>query len=234
MGTRRRPRGRGETDRNTMTTRLRLERLSDWTVHRSPYVWVQFPPASLLSAGDAAELARTFPTVGFRHTVRTDAGASDKRYDNWNLDVVDRNGEAALSGLPGAWRELAEDLLEGTYLQAMLTLFQVTDGREVRLEMRLTEYHPATWMGPHTDRPDKVFAHTFYFTDHWREGDGGELAILRSGSPDDCAALVRPTVGSSAAFRRSAGSWHMVRPVASHSTVRRRALLVHGYRDIAG
>ncbi|HMC39388.1 MAG TPA: 2OG-Fe(II) oxygenase [Acidimicrobiales bacterium] len=215
-----------------MAIRLRLEQLSGWTVRRSPYVWAHFPPGSLLSADDAGELARAFPTEGLRHTVRTDADGGDKRYDNWNLDVVTRDGKVDFSTLPGAWRAFAEELLDGRYLTGMLGLLHVPDQRDIRLEMRLTEYLPATWMDPHTDRPDKVFAHTFYFTDQWHDGDGGELAILRSGCSDDVAALVPPTIGSSAAFRRSAGSWHMVRPVAARAGVRRRALLVHGYRAV--
>jgi 2OG-Fe(II) oxygenase superfamily len=212
-----------------MSARLRLEQLLGRTIERWPYVWVHFPPASLVSSEDAAELARTFPAEGFRHTARLDAKVGEKRYDNWNLDIVDRSGGGHLSTLPPVWREFAEQFLDGRYLRDMMNLLEVPGPRDVRLEMRMTEYRAATWMDPHTDRADKVFAHVLYFTTGWYDGCGGELGILGSSSPDDVAALVPPTLGASAALRRSERSWHAVRHTAQGTRVRRRALLVHAY-----
>jgi SM-20-related protein len=195
-------------------------------VLRHPFDWVATGEGELFETDVVEELLETFPMSSF---VRTDASARSegKTYRNYSRELVAPDGRTDLD-LPSRWRDLVDDLMSLEYRAAVadMLLQEVVPS----VEVRLVRHGPKDWLGPHCDRPDKVFSHIFYFNPVWQQEWGGCLEILGSAAPDSVVACVLPRLGTSALLARSDDSWHQVSPIAHTIAPERRSLLVHGLR----
>lgn len=200
-----------------------------WTAlrpHRRPYRWLGTAPGQLYPQQAAEELAACFPTEAY---VRRDSGTrtDGKRYRNYSRRLAGPDGGDP-EGLPRLWRLLLTDLLDPRYRRDVARVLDqpVADA----VEVRLVRHAQGDWLGPHTDRPDKIFSHIFYFNPGWRASWGGCLQILGSSDPTDIVDQVVPRLGASALLARADNSWHQVSAVAAEPVPERASLLVHGLR----
>jgi hypothetical protein len=204
--------------------------LDDWTRtprHEHPYRWLSTADGHLLAPEYASRLALTFPGGAF---VRHDAGTRRcKSYQNFSRELVAPDG-ARDDRLPPLWRDLVADLLDPAYRSTVAALLGQEPAK--RIEVRLVRHAPGDWLGPHTDRADKLFSHIIYFNPHWQPEWGGCLEILEGASPAAVAARVIPRLGTSALMARAENSWHQVTPVTAEAVTcaDRRSMLVHGLR----
>ncbi|HEU5160823.1 MAG TPA: 2OG-Fe(II) oxygenase family protein [Streptosporangiaceae bacterium] len=161
--------------------------------------------------------------------VRRDEGGrrTGKRYRNFSRELV-RPGRRDDHGLPEPWRELVSDVLSPDYREQVSRLLEQPPATGI--EMRLVRHAPGDWLGPHTDRDDKLFSHILYFNSGWREEWGGCLEILTSADPTSVVGRVVPRLGASALLAREEHSWHQVTRVCETVTESRVSLLVHGLR----
>ncbi|WP_052442484.1 2OG-Fe(II) oxygenase [Streptacidiphilus neutrinimicus] len=208
-----------------------LRALERCDVRRDPFDWALLRDCF----GDprtAAELAADFPATGY--TLRTaDAGTGGKGYSTHNLTLADRGVPGAAVGrLAPRWRDLVDTLLGDDYRARLGDVMDVDlDGCTAHL--RAVRYAQQGWIDPHTDRADKAVTQIWYFNPHWRPEWAGALRVLRSPDPQDVAAEVGPTLGTSVLMRPSARSWHCVTPVAPGAPDR-LTLLLHFVRPEAG
>lgn len=199
-----------------------------WRARRAnahPYPWLTTPPGELFGLDVAAELAATFPAEGF---VRKDAAdrVAGKTYRNFSRPVTgDPDGSERL---PSRWAELLTDLRSPEYRAWVAAVLGQEPADDV--ELRLVRHAPGDWLGPHTDREDKVFSHIVYFNAGWQAGWGGCLEILDGPSADAVAGRVVPELGASALLAQAPNSWHQVTQVGEAGAASRRSLLVHGLR----
>ena len=123
--------------------------------NRQPYCWLATTPGELLGAATADVLCNGYPTVSF---VRVQAGAhGEKDYRNYSRPLAAAEGPAeACDDLSPQWHALLEDLQSLEYRRAVAeVLGQETIANWV--ELRLVRHAPADFLGPHTDRDDKLF-----------------------------------------------------------------------------
>ncbi|MFC4856092.1 2OG-Fe(II) oxygenase family protein [Actinophytocola glycyrrhizae] len=199
-----------------------------WRTRRAgthPYPWLATPPGELFGLDVAEELAATFPADGF---VRKDAAhrVRGKTYRNFSRPVT---GEQDGTGpLPPRWTELLTDLRSPEYRAWVADVLGQEPADDV--ELRLVRHSPGDWLGPHTDREDKIFSHILYFNPGWRADWGGCLEILERSSAAAVAGRVVPELGASALLAQAPNSWHQVTAVSKASAESRRSLLVHGLR----
>jgi Rps23 Pro-64 3,4-dihydroxylase Tpa1-like proline 4-hydroxylase len=197
-----------------------------WTrpCNREPYCWLATAPGELLDAATAEALGESFPTTGF---VRVRASAhGDKDYANYSRPLTSPGGELqACDDLSPVWRALLEDLRSLEYRQAVAGVLGQTTLAD-HVELRLVRHAAADFLGPHTDRPDKLFSHVVYFNRGWNDAWGGQLEVLDGEKA--VVARIRPVLGASALIGRSEGSWHQVAPVRDGAADERRSLVVHG------
>jgi SM-20-related protein len=198
-----------------------------WRMRRAqerPYRWLSTVPGELFGTDVAAELAETFPGAGF---ARKDAAhrLNGKTYRNFSRPV----GEGADDELlPVRWAQLLTDLCSTEYRQWVAAAMdqELAD----RVELRLVRHAPGDWLGPHTDREDKLFSHILYFNPGWRAEWGGCLEILDGASATAVVSRVVPELGASALLAQAGNSWHQVTKVSTATAASRRSLLVHGLR----
>ncbi len=204
-----------------------LESWAGRAAHTWPYRWLATEPGELLGAEREERLNETFPVGGFAVRDASDR-LEGKRYRSASRTLVDGDEVVDLD-LPEPWRELVADLMASSYRETVAGLL----GQEVAeaLELRLVRHGPGDWLGPHTDRDDKVFSHILYFNEGWRQEWGGCLEILERDDPDAVAARVVPRLGASAMLAQAPDSWHQVTKVRDGEERTRCSLLVHGMRS---
>jgi hypothetical protein len=198
-----------------------------WAVpraHEHPYRWLSTEPGELLPVEAAQELADTFPEDGY---VRRDTSTrgSGKQYRNFSRTVV-LPGDGPLARLPDPWLELVSELQAVAYRRRVARLLDQPVARG--LEIRLVRHASGDWLGPHTDRGDKLFSHILYFNPGWQEEWGGCLEILEGADPATVAGRIVPRLGASALLAQADNSWHQVTKVSGSAARSRRSLLVHG------
>lgn len=198
----------------------------DWMrpCNREPYCWLATAPGELFDAAAAEALCDSFPSAAF---VRVQSGPhGEKDYRNYSRPLVSAEGTTeAWDDLSPPWRALLEDLLSLEYRQAVAeVLGHAIIARWV--ELRLVRHAAADFLGPHTDRSDKLFSHVLYFNPAWDDAWGGHLEIL--GRDETLVARIRPELGASALLGRSEDSWHQVARVSDAAAHERRSLVVHG------
>ncbi|EPH46683.1 2OG-Fe(II) oxygenase [Streptomyces aurantiacus] len=203
---------------------LNLAAFTAATLHREPFRWGRVEHA--FTSGTAArEVADTFPLD--RTRLRESRPAAEKAYRMFSCPLVD-GGERldAAHGLPATWAELVAQLLSSPFTRA---LAQATGQalEESSLEIRASAYADGCFLGPHTDRADKVLSVVLYLEPQWSPAHGGELSILRSSDPRDEAARIEPRLGTAALLVRSDHSWHQVLPVRTQGGGLRRSVLIH-------
>lgn len=196
--------------------RLRLQ--------RQPYRWLATAPGEFCSLEDAGRLADTFPTEGFVRRNESER-ACGKRYSNFSRPLNWPEDEGALGA---EWRRLVADLLSPDYRDHVARI--LAQERAARLELRLVYHGSGDWLGPHTDRDDKLFSQIIYFNRGWSAAWGGCLQILRHNDPASVVATVAPELGASVLLARASNSWHQVTEVSPDAPAQRRSLLIHGLR----
>jgi hypothetical protein len=196
--------------------RLRLQ--------QHPYRWLATAPGEFCSLKDAGRLADTFPAEGF---VRRDESerACGKRYSNFSRPLKWPDDEATLGA---EWRRLIADLLSTDYRDHVARILE--QERAYELELRLVYHGSGDWLGPHTDREDKLFSHIIYLNRDWSAAWGGCLQILSRNDPASVVATISPELGASVLMARASNSWHQVTEVSTEAPVQRRSLLIHGLR----
>ncbi len=193
-------------------------------LERHPCRWLATAPGELCSHQDASQLADTFPTEG---SVRRDEGqrTSGKRYRNFSRPLSWPDDESLLGA---QWRRLVADLVSHEYRGRVARLLEQEPAD--RLELRLVHHGSGDWLGPHTDREDKLFSHIIYFNPGWLPAWGGCLEILRGEDAGSAVASICPELGASVLLARASNSWHHVTRVSAAAPARRRSLLIHGLR----
>ncbi|MEE1782943.1 2OG-Fe(II) oxygenase family protein [Streptomyces sp. SP17BM10] len=200
----------------------------DWTgtasCRTAPYRWLATAPGHLYDEDTAAELAATFPQDGYARLDATGAGR-DKTYRNYSRPVLGP-GHDAPADLPAPWRDLVADLAGEPYRRQVADLLDQPVAGAV--EIRLVRHADTDWLGPHTDRADKLFSHVLYFNPGWQAEWGGCLEILDGDDPAAVHDRVVPRLGASALLVRSERSWHQVGAVTAGRGRERRSLVLHG------
>ncbi|MFC7616335.1 2OG-Fe(II) oxygenase family protein [Actinokineospora soli] len=191
-----------------------------------PFRWLATEPGELFPLDVAERLADDFPKDGYAR-IDASAGGGGKSYRNYSKVLAGPDGATAdLAGLPELWRRLVEEITGGDYRRDVARLLDQPVAPA--LEVRLARHANGDWLGPHTDRDDKLFSHIVYFNPGWRREWGGCLEILRGSDPGSVAATVVPVLGASALLVRSDSSWHQVSTVAADPVPERTSLLIHG------
>ncbi|MFF3109036.1 2OG-Fe(II) oxygenase family protein [Kitasatospora sp. NPDC057904] len=202
----------------------------DWTdtaaCRTTPYRWLATAPGRLYGEDTAAELAATFPQDDYVRLDATGAGR-DKTYRNYSRPLLGP-GRDVPAGLPALWRGLVVDLAGEPYRRQVAALLDQPVAAAV--EIRLVRHADTDWLGPHTDRADKLFSHVLYFNPGWQVGWGGCLEILDGDDPTAVHDRVVPQLGASALLVRSDRSWHQVGAVTAGRGRERRSLVLHGLR----
>lgn len=202
--------------------------------HREPYRWLATEPGELFAPGVAERLAACFPEDGYTR-LDTSGRASGKQYRNYSRPITGEAARTAESGqaapearaaLPEPWPALISELLTGGYRAQVARLLDQQPA--TGLEIRLVRHSGGDWLGPHTDREDKLFSHIVYFNPGWSSAWGGCLEVL-AGEHGGAAARIVPRLGASALLVQAPNSWHQVTAVAPGAP-ERRSLLIHGLR----
>jgi hypothetical protein len=184
---------------------------------------MQTRPGDLLDLATAQELLRQLPVAAF---VRQAAGpGAQKSYRNFSRTIVSPDGTVD-DDLPPIWAELIGELIGPAYRADVARTLDLPPVDA--LEIRLVRHAPGDWLGPHTDRQDKIFSHVLYLNPQWDPAWGGCLQILGSADPHDVVATIAPELGASAVLVRAENSWHQVSRLAAAQTRERVSLLVHG------
>ncbi|MFF2963880.1 2OG-Fe(II) oxygenase [Streptomyces sp. NPDC057963] len=206
---------------------LNLAAFESATLRTLPYVWGDV--GQVFTTEEAArEVAASFPIGQTRR--RESKPAAEKAYRMLSCPLVE-GGERldAVHRLDARWQDLVSELLSPSFTGALATATELPL-TETSLEVRASAYSTGCFLGPHTDRSDKMLSVILYLEPDWSPEDGGELSILRSDDPHDEAARIEPHLGTAALLVRSEGSWHQVLPVRSPRSGLRRSVLVHYWR----
>lgn len=169
-----------------------------------PFVWAvvdSFAPPAV-----ATRLAQTFPTDGFASSERSNGAPGHSKSYRLESRILDVNDD--VNHGPD-WHGFLAALRSGDYREAMSDAVGM-NLRGLKLELSLWRYPPGGWLGPHTDKPDKVVTQVFNLNPGWRREWGGCLCILASDQEEDIIAELPPVLNSSVVLRRSQNSWHMV------------------------
>ncbi|MER6498456.1 2OG-Fe(II) oxygenase [Streptomyces sp. NPDC001455] len=201
---------------------LSLSAFENAKMQDDPYRWGTVTE-SFDSPRTALAVAREFPLAHLR--LRTARAGAEKEYRMLSAPLVDQGRELPLTRrLTPIWRGLVDELRTPAFTTAVSRAAGV-ELADATLEIRASCYTEGCFLGPHTDRSDKLVSLILYLSTHWSAADGGELSILCSSDPDDEDARVEPRLGTAAVLVRSDRSWHQVLPV--RRPVQRRSLLVH-------
>lgn len=218
-------------------TRTAESPVADWnavrdgTLAEEPFGWCLI--RGMFGPGTAAALEEQFPDEGFVVKERPSGTPGAKGYRSANLPLVmaGRLEEETARRLTPLWRSLLDGLLSPEYRAAVTAL----TGRDVsgcELEIRAVRYPAGAWIDPHTDRADKIVTQTWYFNGDWSADYLGQLLVLGSEDVTDVRAEVLPGAGDSVVLCPSENSWHAVKPVADHTPVDRKVLLLHFVKPV--
>jgi SM-20-related protein len=181
---------------------LNLLAISKSQIADHPFPWVCILD-TFSNPHDALLLADTFPADGFTTISRI---GPDKSYQlhGRRLDST---------SLPNIWQKLNAELSSTVYRQAVEECTgQSLNGLD--MEMTLWRQPSGGFLGPHTDKSDKVISHVFYFSNlDWSFEDGGCIRILRSQNINDIDVEIPPHTGTSLLFVRTDQSWHGYTPI---------------------
>ena len=174
-----RPRADAAYSAKSGTRIIDLSRISRSHLETRPYRWAAVD--GLFSAADASALAGTFPNDHFKR-VADHAGKKRHEYRVRSLIRMRSQSVSKEAQLSSAWQALGHDFLSPAYRKAMSALTGI-DLHEAELEVNVFHYPPGGLHEAHTDHPDKIVTHVWYFNESWNDDDGGCLLILRFARP---------------------------------------------------
>lgn len=177
--------------------------------HEQPFPWADF--SGSLQPEAIARLRESFGELALRKVGR--ASGPEKAYSFLVCSLV-RDSARIHDALPEAWDELVAHFTATAYAKLMLELFGVA-GTDALLDVEVFKYTESDWIGPHTDRPERLVTHLFYLNEAWESGFGGLLHLLAAPRTDAVVHTIMPLAPASVAFARSEISWHFVSPVAA-------------------
>ena len=187
--------------------------------NQRPYPWVNIP--GTLTPQGYERLRETLPDVStfipkIGHTRAYGQGSHDRCILHYRPGI----------DVPDPWREFIAELHGKSYDAFLRRMFGLSRRKHLIFTM---EWYYA-WQGccvtPHCDAARKLATHIFYFntkTD-WKDDWGGDILILNDegrckthSGPDfkdlRTAAALDPRKNGSLLFKRTAHSWHGVRPL---------------------
>ena len=180
-----------------MSTLLELTAIRGMALASRPYRWALLAQ-TFTDPSSVRTLQESFPRDGF--TAIQSAGL---------VKPYLLHGRALLGGgLPPLWGRLYEELTAPSYREA---LADCTGLRLDTLDVEFTLWRqpPGSFLGPHTDKPDKVLSHIIYFSDvRWPPSAGGCVRVLGSANLEDVVMQAPPHAGTSFVLVRSGNSWH--------------------------
>jgi hypothetical protein len=191
-----------------------IDELRATTIEGDPWAHAYLP--GCLPGQTAQALWDAFDGFELEECGQLDA-AKSYRFATARLD------DARPEALPSdEWRRVTEAICGPQYRAALSKLTGVElDGMPHTLSV--WEYRNGDWLAPHLDKPEKAVTQIFYFTDAWRDGDGGRLLILADEQASSVRHALPPALGSSAVLVRSEDSWHAVE-APTRPTAPRRSL----------
>jgi hypothetical protein len=205
-------------------------------VRRDPYPW--WNPEGTLTDTGFRMLSLEWPSLALfeRHEGIPRSGGQ-RPHDRYYLALessIYHDGEgpgiARRTELPQAWQDFLTELSSGSYL-AFISEFLGEAPAAIRYA-----WHVGTTgseVSPHTDAPEKLGTHIFYFNPvgEWDVGWGGATLLLGGKQTegfdpefeDFSAVVVAETLGNrSLLFRNLDPAWHGVRRLTSPAGAQRR------------
>lgn len=203
---------------------LNLKAFENAEMREAPFRWGTVAPG-FDSTHTALAVVRDFPSEYLR--LREAGPTSEKAYRMLSAPLVEQSRILPLvHRLAPVWRQLIEELLTPRFTASVCHAAGMRLPA-ASLEIRASSYADGCFLGPHTDRPDKLLSLIVYLESAWSPSEGGELSILGSDDPADEVARVEPRLGTAAVLVRSDCSWHQVLPVRRPRSGYRRSLLLH-------
>lgn len=176
-------------------------------VHHEPFQWADF--SGCLSTEALSMLRTSIDALQFRSVSRE--SGSDKAY-SFHVCTLVKDGRLVGNDLPEIWGTLLSEICDYRYVDIMKSLFHLSMS-DLDIDIEVFRYSESDWIGPHTDRPDRLVTHIFYLNEQWDKSDGGLLHLLAAPRTDAIAHTIVPVTPVSVAFARSTRSWHYVSPV---------------------
>ncbi|MEX0447538.1 2OG-Fe(II) oxygenase family protein [Xenorhabdus sp. SGI246] len=172
-----------------------------------PYHWGMVSP--FIDEEVANNLMETFPHEGFIIAEKMAEETDDKK--TYCLEALRIEKDTPLSSV---WNEFCEYLRSEQYRDRMGKLIG-KDLSSARLNLTLWRYRSSQWLGPHTDKTEKIVTQIFNFSRDWSPDWGGCLRILHSDDSQDIYREIPPELNTSVILQRSDQSWHMVTPISA-------------------
>ena len=189
-----------------MTTLINLEAVATMNINNIPFIW-GVVEQTLVNTEIAIALQESFPTEGFKNIEQLDGlkkyllcGATLARKEQVNV-----NSEL--------WIRLIKEIQSTAYRQAIETCTGLSL-KGLSIEVTAWRQRLGGFIGPHTDKQDKVITHLIYFSNPiWSSDMGGCLRILNTCNLDDVYCEIPPWLGYSVILVRSDNSWHGYRKI---------------------
>lgn len=175
--------------------------------HSSPFPWADFSGSIELVTID--KLVTELDGLEFRKVSR-DSG-TDKAY-SFDVCTLVKDSQVIKESIPPNWKELVNVFCGENYTNLLRQVFEFPDNN-VLIDMEVFKYRDNDWIGPHTDRPNRLVTHLYYLNKSWDAASGGILHLLSGPREDLVAKTIVPEAPTSVAFVRSDDSWHYVTPV---------------------
>jgi len=218
----------------------RLDRVDERAFQaQKPFPFVN--PEKLLGDEGHARLLAALPDVSlFDAEFGRPRKFGQGSHDRYNLEY--RDGLA----IPAPWQEFIDELRGDRYRAFLARLYGT---RRFRLRFHWHYAPRGCWVSPHCDSKRKLGSHIFYLNSsrEWDSAWGGETVVLddegrfaHSSSPkvEDFHASITANCldNRSFIFRRTAHSWHYVRPVCCPEGMLRKVFIVvaDDHRPILG
>jgi SM-20-related protein len=199
---------------------LNISAIYQAKMNTTPYQW-KLIKNTFSSKEYAQNLRDTFPKEGFKHFQRNVGNKCHDFYGRCLVDSYVENASAIkIDSLPNIWNELIGELLSDTYRISMSRVNEVSLNG-LKIEITCWRHLYGCFIAPHTDKPEKVLSHLFYFNEeNWKPSDGGCLRILRNSDIENYTAEILPSVDTSVCFVRSDSSWHGTKPICNPNKTR--------------
>ncbi|PHM32813.1 2OG-Fe(II) oxygenase family protein [Xenorhabdus szentirmaii] len=172
-----------------------------------PYHWGMVSPFT--DEKTANDLMETFPHEGFVMAEKMAEQTDDKKTYSLEALVVEKEIPLSL-----VWTKFCDYLKSNQYREQVGKLIG-RDLSSAHLSLTFWRYRSSQWLGPHTDKTEKIVTQIFNFNQNWSPDWGGCLRILHSDDSQDIYHEIPPELNTSVILQRSDQSWHMVTPISA-------------------